>query len=116
MDSIVINVFQQVGEEARSRINANKLQVKALPVGIHVVLDFEKVQFVSRSFADEMIEQLEERHANFQCVNENCIIHNIIKAVISGRGKERNRTVSDNANIVYLKSVKDMSIFFNSLS
>lgn len=107
----VIRIYDYIGSEGRSRVNASKLHIQELPVNASVVLDCSGVNFLSRSFTDEIISQLVKR--SYRLENANSIIQNMFKAVENGRNKPRRH--SDNgAVMLHFDNMADLSRYLNS--
>ena len=78
----------------------------------NIVIDFEKVNFISRSFTDELLGQLSEKNISYGVINENDSIKNMLKAVTIGRSKERVRHTSD-AEIMTINSMEELAKYLN---
>lgn len=109
--STIINVHDKIGNEGRSRINASKLNISNINPASAVVLDFKNVDFLSRSFTDEIISQLGKR--KYSLVNANSIITNMFHAVEGGRRKPR---IYKSGNYVMKRfdSMVELSRYLNS--
>ncbi len=55
----VIKVYDNIGSQGRSRVNANKLNLISLSADDTVTLDFSGVDFLSRSFTDFSVRHAE---------------------------------------------------------
>lgn len=107
----IIKVYNCIGTQGRSRVNASKLNIASIPSKESVVLDFDNVDFLSRSFTDEIITILGSR--NYRIVNANSIIENMFKAVVNGRNKPRKH--EDNGAIMLrFDNMADLSKYLNS--
>ncbi len=107
----VIRIYDYIGNEGRSRVNASKLNIQELPEDASVILDCSDVDFLSRSFTDEIISQLGKR--TYRLMNANSIIMNMFKAVENGRNKPRRH--SDNgAVMLHFDNMTDLSRYLNS--
>lgn len=107
----VIRIYDYIGSEGRSRVNASKLHIQELPENTPVVLDCSDVDFLSRSFTDEIISQLGKR--NYCLENANSIIQNMFKAVKNGREKPR-RHSDDGTVMLHFDNMADLSRYLNS--
>lgn len=107
----VIKLYDYIGSEGRSRVNVSKLHIQELPVNTSMVLDCSGVNFLSRSFTDEIITQLGKR--SYRLENANSIIQNMFKAVENGRSKPR-RHSDDGAVMLYFDNMVDLSRYLNS--
>lgn len=106
----IIKVHDFIGSEGRSRVNVSKLGLRGIPASDTVVLDFAGVDFLSRSFTDEIISQLEGR--SYALENTNEIIKNMFKAVVDGRMKSRRHDAS-NADIKRFDTLVELSRYLN---
>lgn len=106
-----IKIYDKIGSQGRSRINANKLHLEELANDDSVVLDFKGVDFLSRSFTDEIISQLGKH--KYELLNANDIITNMFRAVVNGRS--RPRVHKDNGAVVlHFDNMVDLSRYLNS--
>lgn len=88
--------------ELRSRINTDVTEV---------TLDFEGIGFMSRSFADELCNIMDDNKAiHFVFVNRNSDVEAMMTKVAEGRNQERKRGIS-NAKIYKFKDMKSLSEF-----
>lgn len=107
----VIKIYDKIGSQGRSRVNVNKLNFEKLAADDNVILDFKGVDFLSRSFTDEIISQLDKR--KYTILNANDIITNMFRAVINGRNKPR--VHKDNGSVViHFDNMVDLSRYLNS--
>lgn len=106
-----IKIYDKIGSQGRSRVNANKLHLEELAPDDCVILDFKGVDFLSRSFTDEVISQLGKRKYMLQ--NANDIITNMFHAVVDGRSKPRVHK-SDGAVVLHFDNMVDLSRYLNS--
>ena len=61
----------------------------------HVILDFSGIEFMSRSFTDELYNIfLGHPEIDFECINRNDIVMAIMEKVEEGRSKERQLGIS----------------------
>lgn len=106
-----IKIFDKIGSQGRSRVNVNKLNLDELATDDQVVLDLKGVDFLSRSFTDEIISQLGKR--KYTLLNANDIITNMFRAVANGRSKPR--VHKDNGSVVlHFDNMVDLSRYLNS--
>lgn len=106
----VIKLHKLIGDEGRSRVNVQKLNLDKYPMSETLILDFENVRFISRSFTDEILTLLVGRA--YSIVNANDVISNMFKAVVEGRGKSRSHAV-DNSKIKKIESMVELSKYLN---
>lgn len=109
----IIRIYDYIGSEGRSRVNADKLKMQDLPEDAYIVLDCSGVNFLSRSFTDEIISQLGKR--GFRLENANSVILNMFKAVESGRNRPRLHS-DDGSLMLRFDNMADLSRYLNSPS
>lgn len=107
----IIRIYDYIGSEARSRVNASKLNIEELPENTLVVFDCSNVNFLSRSFTDEVLSRLGKR--SFRIENANSVIQNMFKAVENGRDKPRRHSDND-AITLRFNNMADLSRYLNS--
>lgn len=76
-------------------------------------LDFSGVNFISRSFADELISLLESNSKRICIINTNDEIKTLLHIVKKGRNSKG--TPAQEGNIYVLKTMKDLELFFNAI-
>lgn len=99
----VLNISVLVSTDIRSRANANI--IRSVIDGVHgkIILDFSGVTFISRSFADELYNILNERD-NVSLANESELVKSMLEAVSLSR---KNKRVQNN-NTSEIKEIDDM--------
>lgn len=105
-----LKIHELIGSEGHSRVNVSKLGLKNLPTSEGIVLDFSNVNFLSRSFTDEVITQLEGKEYTIN--NANNIIANMFKAVIDGQNKARVHP-NQRSSVKSFASMTELSRFLN---
>lgn len=105
-----LKIFELIGSEGRSRVNVAKLGLETLSVSEEIVLDFSNVNFLSRSFTDEVVTQLHER--KYAIKNSNTVIANMFKAVIDGRSKTRVHP-TQHSSVKSFSSIVELSRYLN---
>lgn len=110
---INVSLYELIGESIRSRSNIKRL-IENIDCDNNYLLDFSNVQFMSRTFSDELYTFL-KRHANVT-LNEETMskeVSAIYKVVSSGR--EGKRKKNDNrGDIIVLNTVEEVSDYFSS--
>lgn len=106
-----IKLADCTGTSGRSRINANKLGLTELPKDCDVVLDFEGIKFLSRSFTDEVISQMGER--KWRRINISDNVERMFQAVINGRSQKRVHESIDSP-IIRFTSMVELSKYLNT--
>lgn len=109
---LTVRVCGLIGREGRSRVNVVKLALGSYPQNGTLVVDFQGVDFVSRSFADEVVSQVEGRQ--YKIVNANAVVANMFKAVVDGRSKPRTHAAAGNVEIVTFDSMVELSRYLNT--
>lgn len=106
-----ISIKMLIGEEVRSRINAEKIRKAIANSDNTHILDFNGVAFVSRSFADELCTILDE-NSTLRLINETSLVKKMIDTVLAGRKRVRQRDQS--SDIVKLENMDDLHDYFQS--
>lgn len=99
----VLNISVLVSTDIRSRANANIIRSVIDGVYGKIILDFSGVTFISRSFADELYNILNERD-NVSLANESELVKSMLEAVSLSR---KNKRVQNN-NTSEIKEIDDM--------
>ena len=68
-------------EEIRKNLNISDCKM--------ITFNFEKIDFISRAFADELLHFVEKNNIRTQFTNTNAVIHQMLKVVNKNR-KQRN--------------------------
>jgi hypothetical protein len=99
----VLNISVLVSTDIRSRANANIIRSVIDGVSGKIILDFSGVTFISRSFADELYNILNEQD-NVSLANESELVKSMLEAVSLSR---KNKRVQNN-NTSEIKEIDDM--------
>lgn len=99
----VLNISVLVSTDIRSRANANIIRSVIDGVSGKIILDFSGVTFISRSFADELYNILNEWD-NVSLANESELVKSMLEAVSLSR---KNKRVQNN-NTSEIKEIDDM--------
>lgn len=91
-----------------TRSKALQLKEFIQPDAASITLDFEGISFMSRSFADELLNILEQRQ--FTCKNQNDEIQNMLSKVSESRQQERKRGFT-NAQMLKFTDMQSLSAF-----
>jgi uncharacterized protein (DUF1330 family) len=90
----IINIFDIFGADLCTRSKASELIDCINTQADCLVLDFDKVTFISRSFADELYNIIESvNNQNVSYLNRNSIIEHTMQVVENGRKTERKRGI-----------------------
>ena len=76
----VFNISELISTDIRSRANANIIRSAIDGIEGDIVLDFKDVKFVSRSFADELYNVMNE-HDGITLINESDFVKSMLDAV-----------------------------------
>lgn len=109
----VIKISELIGTDVRSRSNAGIIQAELDGENGNISLDFSGVTFVSRSFADELCNIL-DNNSNVKLVNTIQIVKTMIDIVKEGRTKKRVRVV-DNSEIKEFDTMESLSSFLATI-
>lgn len=109
----VFNISELISTDIRSRANANIIRSAIDGIEGDIVLDFKDVKFVSRSFADELYNVMNE-HDGITLINESDFVKSMIDAVTQGRRKKR--IASENTSeIKEFKDMKSLESFLETI-
>lgn len=111
MDKI-FKISELISTDIRSRANANIIRSLVDGIDDKIILDFEEVNFISRSFTDELYNVLEE-HKNISLINTSEIVKTMIDAVYKGRKKTRN--INSNSEIKEFDDLASLSSFLATI-
>ena len=101
-----IKIFDFLGAEARQRVSADKIR-NEISDDKQVLLDFTDVTFISRSFADELCNIIQQTGA--LVLNMQPIVKNMYDTVRKGRQRQRERTDNDGDVVTFPNSQAFMS-------
>ena len=94
-----------------TRSRASELRASISPEADQVTLDFEGIGFMSRSFADELCNIMDDlKTVCFQFVNRTADIEAMMQKVAEGRSRERKRGVG-NAKMYEFTDMEKLSEF-----
>lgn len=108
-----INIRSLIGSEVRSRTNAEKIANALLNNKKICIIDFDGVTFISRSFADELC-NIMDQNSRIRLVNETPFVKRMIDVVLAGRKRVRQREDSDNS-IISFSSIDELKEFMQSI-
>ena len=94
-----------------TRSRASELRVCINDEADEVTLDFEGIGFMSRSFADEVCNIIDDMNGKtFTVINQNDDVATMMEKVREGRSRERKRGVG-NAKMYEFKDLKSLEDF-----
>lgn len=107
--TIKLNTIYSADLYTRSR--ASELRACIHEKATEVTLDFEGIEFMSRSFADEVCNIMDDnKHIKFEFINRNADVEAMMNKVAEGRSQERKRGIS-NATIHKFEDMESLSEF-----
>lgn len=109
----IFKISDLISTDIRSRANANIIRSAIDGVESNIVLDFENVKFISRSFADELYNVMNEHHG-ITLINETDFVKSMIDAVIQGR-KNKRIASEDTSEIKEFKDMKSLESFLATI-
>ena len=94
-----------------TRSRASELRASISPDADQVTLDFEGIGFMSRSFADEVCNIIDDlKDKTFAFIGQNSDVATMMTKVREGRSRERKRGVG-NAKMYEFKDMESLSEF-----
>lgn len=108
----VFNISELISTDIRSRANANIIRSLVDGIDEKVILDFDGVDFISRSFTDELYNVLEE-HGNISFINASETVTAMLDAVEKGRKSTRN--FSSDSEIKEFDDFASLSSFLSTI-
>ena len=107
--TIKLNTIYSADLYTRSR--ASELRACINEEATEVTLDFEGIGFMSRSFADEVCNIIDDnKHIKFEFINRNADVEAMMNKVAEGRSQERKRGIS-NAKMYEFEDMESLSKF-----
>lgn len=107
-----IKVLDLLGSDIRSRSNAGAIEKIINESGnAKCVIDMEGVEFISRSFADELLEICKKSFSVI--VNTHGVADTIIKIVSKSRSKSRVK-YKESAKIIKLHDMASLDLYFST--
>ena len=107
--AIKLNTIYSTDLYTRSR--ASELRACINEEATEVTLDFEGIGFMSRSFADEVCNIMDDnKNITFEFINRNADVEAMMNIVAEGRSQERKRGIS-NATIHKFEDMESLSKF-----
>ena len=107
--TIKLNTIYSADLYTRSR--ASELRACINEEVTEVTLDFEGIGFMSRSFADEVCNIIDDNKSiKFEFINRNADVEAMMNKVAEGRSQERKRGIS-NAKMYEFEDMESLSKF-----
>ena len=109
-----IKLYDIYSADLFTRSRASELRSSINDGADEVILDFEGINFMSRSFADEVCNIIDDLPSKaFAFINQNEDVEAMMTIVREGRNRERIRGVG-NAKIYEFKDMESLSAFLNA--
>ncbi len=108
-----VRISKLLSTDIRSRANANIIRSLVDGVKGSVILDFTGVTFISRSFADELYNVIEE-HKNIVMKNETNFVKSMMLVIIQSR-KSKKRFYRAESEIKEFEDMKSLESFLATI-
>lgn len=109
----IIKIAELIGVDIRSRQNADHIRNSIDNFSGVVELDFDGVEFISRSFADEVYTLVKENNDNVVLKNMEGIIGSMMSVVSESRTHKRVRKTK-NANMKEFSDMESLSAYLST--
>ena len=109
MNNITLNIKSILGSDIRVRSRIFEI-VSQMNERANYLLDFSGVEFISRSFADELITMTENANNKISIINTIQEVSDLLRVVRLGRGKKY--TENKHIGVKNLVSMEDVELFF----
>lgn len=109
MNNITLNIKSILGSDIRVRSRIFEI-VSQMNERANYLLDFSGVEFISRSFADELITMTENANNKISIINTTQEVSDLLRVVKLGRGMKY--TESKHIGVKNLVSMEDVELFF----
>lgn len=109
----VLHISKLISTDIRSRANANIIRSAIDGLDGKIILDFSDVTFISRSFADELYNVMEE-HANITLSNESDFVKSMLDAVTQSRRSKR-LSNKETSEIKEFKDMRSLELFLGTI-
>lgn len=112
MNEKIINVGLIIGEDIRTRARIGEIKSLLNPDDC-CILDFSLVEFISRSFADELVGLIEDSANKIKIINANAEVESMISIVREGRMHSTYNRFPRGVKV--LKNLQELERFFSCL-
>lgn len=102
--------MELIGSDIRSRQNADRIRNSIANYDGVVELDFNSVEFISRSFADEVYTIVNENRDNVKLKNMKGIVDSMMSVVADSRTHKRVRK-TENSFIFEFSDIESLSAY-----
>lgn len=111
---MVIEMAKIISTDIRSRSNAKIIRTAIYGVSEPITLDFSRVSFISRSFADELCNIIDEYNGLLSLSNTSDLVHSMIEMVSVGRQNKRIR-LTGTVEMREFKDMESLSTFLTTI-
>lgn len=112
MKKKTVDIGIAIGNDIRTRARINEISHLLKSEELYV-LDFSLVSFISRSFADELINLMEDSNGRISITGMNKEVESMIAIVKNGRDTVVTKKQSNGVKV--LRTLKEVESFFNCL-
>ena len=109
----IIKIAELIGVDIRSRKNADYIRNSIAGCAGKVELDFDGVEFISRTFADEVYTIVKENNDNVVLINMEGIVCSMMSVVSDSRTHKRVRK-TENANMKEFSDMESLSAYLST--
>lgn len=109
----IIKISELLDKDIRSRANGNIIRSVIDGMSFSIILDFDGVVFVSRSFMDELYNIVSE-NADISLRNMKGVVSDMWDAVVYGRNNKRT-IVKDNSEIKEFDDMESLASFLATI-
>ena len=111
----VIKLRNLYSADLYTRSRASELRANIDEKAKEVILDFDGIGFMSRSFADEVCNIIDDlKSISFSFINQNEDVATMMTKVSKGRTQERNRGI-ENAKMYAFQDLESLSKFLTAM-
>lgn len=111
MKEIILNIVSFLGSDIRTRSRIFEI-VARMNEPASYIFDMAGVEFISRSFADELISLMEQPDKKIRLLNVSGEINDLLRVVESGR-KNTHSSTPANMSVKELSDMRDVELFFS---
>lgn len=109
----ILKIIELIGPDIRSRQNADHIRKNIVNFDGEVELDFKGVEFISRSFADEVYTIVKENKNNVILKNMKGIVDSMISVVSESRSHKRVRK-NETTKIKEFSDIESLSAYLST--
>lgn len=109
----IIKISELIGVDIRSRKNADHIRNSIAGCAGEIEFDFDGVEFISRTFADEVYTIVKENNDNVVLINMEGIVDSMMSVVSEIRTHKRVRK-TENANMKEFSDMESLSAYLST--